>query len=344
MTKLSLEKVNSFFNGDASMKVALIGAGAAGAACVSVLRSRGADFCVYEKSRGPGGRLSTRRVSGVVPEGDIYYDHGAPYFSWSQKLTAQLAESLQSSTLHPFKKDTWIASPSMPQLVKDLLGRGEVHLQTEIDAIEGRAGEWFLREKIKPHDISPVKHGPFTAVVITAPAPQAQSLLREINCSWKSQLSLIEYNPCWALMATFNEIQIPRSFSSTILSSELNCQQDKPGRIVHKSNQSWVAQATPEWSRAHLEEPAELVLEQLLKELLSLFELKKECVVHSAVHRWRYSTVAKALGQVALSDPQQGLFYAADGCLGTGVAGAVESGLKTGEGLSLSLKTRNSDL
>lgn len=326
------------------MKVALIGAGAAGAACVSVLRSRGADFCVYEKSRGVGGRLSTRRVSGVVPEGDIYYDHGAPYFSWSQKLTAQLTESLQPSTLHRFKNETWIASPSMPQLVKDMLGRGEVRLQIEIDAIEGRAGEWFLREKIKLPDVSPIKHGPFTAVVITAPAPQAQALLREINCSWKSQLSLIEYNPCWALMATFNEIQLPRNFTSSIFASEVNCQQDKPGRIIHKNNQSWVAQATPAWSQAHLEEPAELILEHLLKELLSVFELKKECVVHSAVHRWRYSTVAKALGQVALCDPEQGLFYAADGCLGTGVAGAVESGLKTGESLSLAMKTSSSDL
>ncbi|MFO8005299.1 NAD(P)-binding protein [Thioalkalivibrio sp.] len=57
------------------MKIAIIGAGRAGLSAANRLREAGADCTVFEKSRGLGGRMATRRV------GSLQFDHGAQYFT-----------------------------------------------------------------------------------------------------------------------------------------------------------------------------------------------------------------------------------------------------------------------
>jgi predicted NAD/FAD-dependent oxidoreductase len=56
-------------------QVAVIGAGIAGLACAKELQLHGISVDVFEKSRGPSGRMSTRRTQ------DWSADHGAQYFT-----------------------------------------------------------------------------------------------------------------------------------------------------------------------------------------------------------------------------------------------------------------------
>jgi len=311
------------------MKIALIGAGAAGAACVSVLRSRGAEFYLFEKSRGPGGRLSTRRVSGVLDTGDLSYDHGAPFFSWSTDLTSELSPYIRQTTLENISDNQWIAKPNMPQLVKDLLGEQKNFYQTEIDVIEGHANELFLIEKSD----SQKRHGPFQSVVITAPAPQASALLRKTNCAWKSALANVTYAPCWTLMLTLKDpcTQVNSTTLQAHPFNDLLRQHDKAGRPQHPGLSSWVGHASAQWSEAHLEQTGELVQAELLGHALDALGASAEQILHATVHRWRFSTVKSSLSEVCLADSELGLFYASDACLGSGVAGSVRSGLKVGQ-------------
>ena len=59
----------------AALRVAVIGAGLAGLSCATALQAAGVVVRVYEKSRGPAGRMSTRRGDGWQ------CDHGAQYFT-----------------------------------------------------------------------------------------------------------------------------------------------------------------------------------------------------------------------------------------------------------------------
>lgn len=56
-------------------RVAVIGAGIAGISCARVLRDAGHAVRVFDKSRGIGGRMATRRGESSS------YDHGAQYFT-----------------------------------------------------------------------------------------------------------------------------------------------------------------------------------------------------------------------------------------------------------------------
>ena len=55
--------------------VALIGAGIAGLSCATALQQAGLDVSLFDKSRGPSGRMNTRRGDGWQ------CDHGAQYFT-----------------------------------------------------------------------------------------------------------------------------------------------------------------------------------------------------------------------------------------------------------------------
>src|SRR3990167_5715659 len=61
-------------------EIAIIGAGIAGLACARRLQLAGVSVTLIDKSRGPGGRMSTRR-------GEQWQcDHGAQYFTARQPL------------------------------------------------------------------------------------------------------------------------------------------------------------------------------------------------------------------------------------------------------------------
>jgi renalase len=60
-------------------EVLVIGAGVAGLACARRLAAGGARVVVVDKGRGPGGRLSTRRVATAL--GEVGFDHGAQFLT-----------------------------------------------------------------------------------------------------------------------------------------------------------------------------------------------------------------------------------------------------------------------
>ncbi|MFM8940069.1 MAG: FAD-dependent oxidoreductase, partial [Phenylobacterium sp.] len=60
-------------------RIAIIGAGLSGLACARSLHREGRKVQLFDKARGPGGRMSTRRVE--TPLGTIGFDHGAQYFT-----------------------------------------------------------------------------------------------------------------------------------------------------------------------------------------------------------------------------------------------------------------------
>lgn len=65
------------------LNVAVIGSGLGGLSFCKTLQQRGNpqlfEITVFEKSRGPGGRISTRREK--VNDHQFSFDHGAQYFT-----------------------------------------------------------------------------------------------------------------------------------------------------------------------------------------------------------------------------------------------------------------------
>ena len=73
--------------------IAVVGAGISGLLLARALQARGENVVVYEKSRGLGGRLATKRVGTAV------FDSGAQYFTAkSERFAGLVAEWAARST------------------------------------------------------------------------------------------------------------------------------------------------------------------------------------------------------------------------------------------------------
>ena len=102
-----------------ALPVAIIGAGLAGLSCAQALVQAGHQVHVFDKSRGPSGRMSTRRTED--PAGPWQCDHGAQYFTardatfraevarWQQAGVAALWDARLAS----FDGSTW-STPETP--------------------------------------------------------------------------------------------------------------------------------------------------------------------------------------------------------------------------------------
>ena len=72
------------------MRIAIIGAGVSGLCAAKELREAGHSVTVFEKSRGVGGRLSSRYA------GPYEYDHGAQYFTVTENRFRSLVLKAES--------------------------------------------------------------------------------------------------------------------------------------------------------------------------------------------------------------------------------------------------------
>ncbi len=201
------------------------------------------------------------------------------------------------------------------------LAGAALHTSQRVATIKRSTSGWQLAFT----EGQPSQH--FDAVIVTVPAPQLAALLPQF--SLPISLQRIVYAPCWTLLWTPDTGVSAASLSHAserlveIIREDLKPGDTGPARIT--------AHAAADWSQQMLECDADRVR-------VALLTAAAECVGISApagfssVHRWRYARVAQPLGSAQLS-LAPGLHYASDGCIGNGVAGAVDSGLAAAQAL-----------
>lgn len=338
--------------------VAVVGAGISGAACARALADAGDRVTVFDKSRGPGGRMSTRRgqhVDGHV----LAFDHGAQYFTARDPVFEAAVLAAQSvGCLAPWRPrmpddvrsddaERWVAIPGMPDLVRHWLAPSP-GLQTvwpfQVSELVKNNRHWVLKSPDGDHPES------FDAVVLAMPPEQAAVLLAPHRSDWAQQAAATPMWPCWTLMALTEPVDWPfEAARPSALRPDhalgwLARQDHKPGRPRHPHWQAWVAQATPVWSQAHLEASPEGVTEALLQALFEALGRRPQAppaVAHAVVHRWRYAQPARTgwvqdPGAVThWHDPDLQLAVCGDFLGG----GRVESAWLSGHGLAQSMIT-----
>ena len=330
-------------------RVAVIGAGMAGIACARTLMQAGHAVQVFEKSRGAGGRMATRRTEFGS------FDHGTQYFTvrdarFAQALAtapgqvapwrANTVQVLDASGRvvaadRPQTEEHWVATPGMNALLRRWAEPAQLHTETLVTQIQPdrlQPARWQLHTE-GPGAPSQV-HAGFDAVLLALPSVQAQTLLRTSGLlpRVQAQLDGVQVAPCWTLMLAFPQAvqgsafgphwQAARSAHHRI--SWLTRESSKPGR---ETIERWTVQASPEWSQRHLEDDAERVKAKLLRAFTEVTGIRAE-PPHAQVHRWRYAQTLKPLGHSHLWEARQRIGLCGDWCIGRRVEDAFVSGLE----------------
>lgn len=283
--------------------VAVVGGGIAGLACARTLADHGWSVTVFDKGRGPGGRMSTRRTDAGR------FDHGAQYFTADDARFGRFVESwVAAGVAAPWKgrivrlgpdgleatrpHDRFVGTPGMSAILTHLSTDLEIRFGVRVGDLSHSGGAWSLTDE------SGVDLGRFGAVVVAVPAPQAEALLRPIDAALADRSAVAAMAPCWAVMAAYDRPPV-EDFVGAFCAADAG----RPGGALawigrngtkpERRGETWVLHASPDWSRAHLEEPADRIADALLEAfgdaLTAIGRPRPPAPAFAAAHRWRFA-------------------------------------------------------
>lgn len=284
--------------------IAIIGAGLAGSLCAHLLSQSGKTVCVIDKSRGSGGRASSKRI-----DDDLSCDLGTPYVVAKQPEVIELFKQLtKEHVAAPWKQlnkaDTqaFVGVPKMSAITRHLLGNTPFITNTRIQHLEqitekNQQPHWQLRDdKYQPIVIA-------KTIIIAAPAPQAASILathselavlllraNQASASYQSQWAMwLETDTC-----DLNALIEPKNSPIKRMIKD----NYKPMRHSEKIDR-WVIQTHPDWTKQHLDHDKEWVTQTLLQAFADITEHR--VLKHGEPHRWFFSRFTENKGNNAFA-------------------------------------------
>ncbi|TRL35968.1 hypothetical protein FNA46_19110 [Rhizobium straminoryzae] len=310
--------------------VAIIGAGMAGLTLARRL-SATARVTVFDKSRGTGGRLATRRTETTA------FDHGAQYFTIrDSRFHTALEPYLEAGQVQAWaaalmrigadgaserladRAPRFVGVPAMTALPKALAEGLDLRLGCQILALQKTGDGWHLATKDRTF-------GPFDRVVATAPAPQTRQLMPFAAADLEA-LDGVRMNGCFTLMLTLKEGTLPPAEAAQVEHPVISWIAANHGKPDRDTAPALVVHANNRWADQHLEAPLETVRDSMMAACRTLCaDFDWDAVLAIDIHRWRYANVETPLGQPFLLDNGLGLAACGDWCVGNRVEAAFLS-------------------
>jgi hypothetical protein len=309
----------------------IIGAGLAGLTAARELTQHGHDVLIYDKGRGVGGRLATRRIANGRA------DHGAQYFSARSADFQSLTQAMQlAGIVHDwhieqsdpasFQHLRYVGAEGMSSIAKYLANDLNVQTGRRVVTVKSVEQGW----QVAFDDGETVAAD---SLIVTMPAPQALALWQESGLTLAhaetATLEAIHYEPCLAVILQLNRpgnVPAPGGLKLPV---------DSPVAWIADNQQKGISpalitvtlHASHTYSQQHIDDTD---LTALIPELIgpTAGYISPETIVDQQIHRWRYSNATKRHEQPFLmaSTPAP-LLFGGDGFGQGNVEGAYLSGL-----------------
>lgn len=317
------------------MNIAVVGAGMAGLAAARTLTAAGATAVVFEKSRGPGGRIATRRLNGIP------LDTGATSvtprgMALEPVMLSELDQAglevigkpihvhngLRVSAGDPHKNAVvrYAYADGINTLAKRLAQGLDIRTEVQIDEL-ARDGKGFV-----------VADGRYDGVILTAPIPQTATLLWSLG--ERRAIASARYRPCLSVLLAF-EYALPSLPYFALLDPDqrhpltwLSVESQKvPGRAPD-GQCAFVAQMSSPYSQSFYNRPGQEVVDDVVGFLHRLYGAELGSPVAQDVKRWKYSQPESIALFEHVNPPGQRLLIAGDGTSGGRIENAYEAGVR----------------
>jgi renalase len=311
-----------------------------GLACARVMRRAGFYVEVFERDRVIGGRIATLRI------GTSTFDHGAQYITARSEAFTRFVNELagngyvarwmpratRSGEEGGGQMTPWyVGVPGMASILRPLAEGVRIHSGCTVHTI-GRAGKgwqiWF-------EDQSSV--GPFAAIAIALPAPQARLILGPLD-ELAEPLSRARMSPIWALTVRVDGVTLPAQDVWSDMSEVIRWiarNQTKPGRSSRAEH--IVVHASQAWSREAEDADPDAVANELWGETSHILGLPPVRPAQMSAFLWRQGLVDQPIGESCVFSSTHRVGVAGDWCLGRLAEHAFESGSSLGRAIVSSL-------
>jgi predicted NAD/FAD-dependent oxidoreductase len=277
-------------------KIAVIGAGLAGITFAYTMKDK-FNVKIFEKSRGVGGRMSTRKETPYI------FDHGAQFFKiktnecknffsplfaqeiiqpWSFKLAYFEGNHLREIKIIKNADKFYVGVPNMDSILKYISRDCNVVLETKIKKIKRKNGKWEF------YDQNEKSHGIYDWVILTLPAEQSLNLISN-KISFYPYLEKIKMKGCYSLMVGINK-SLQLDFDAAFIEKKdiawLALNDSKPSRM---KTRCLLINSSYEYATKNINTPKDKVLEYLLNISSNLinYNLFKSSFIK--LHQWRYA-------------------------------------------------------
>ena len=273
--------------------IAIIGTGFSAATLGYFLKN---DLDFYEKSRGVGGRCSTRRVDNVG-----LFDHGLQYVkSENSEFKKFLSDcTIWQGNFKIFKNDQLKDDSNKERiinengnnlLIKNLFKNKKVFVNKELKSLEKKNDCFQLNFKDSTQEN-------YKTVIITAPYQQAYNLTKQFTENYFSKLNF-SMQPNLTLMVAFNQslnLNLSAiSFEDDDVLGFVANENTKKKALINKDLELWTIQSSLKYAIKNIYEyrnNKESLADEMLKSLSVKLkiDIKKDNIQYSDIHGWLYA-------------------------------------------------------
>ena len=310
------------------MKIAILGSGVAGLSAARELQRHGIEAVLFDKSRGVGGRMSTRYA------GEWEFDHGAQFFTVQDSaFKAEIDAAIKAGAVSPWAakalyltsdgvsadtgRERYVGQPRMNSLPKYWAKYLDVNLGKRVVSV-AKSDSWELGFE------DGTSAAGFDGVISTLPPAQAVALL-PASFGKRAAVQSAHMHVCFSLMIGLDAPFHPGWDTLRVKDLPIDwiaINHAKPGRSQNVG--TIVVQSEAGWSDAHAQADRAWVEAVMLKAASPLLGLTLESAPHITLHRWLYASNKTSPDTACLQE--DGFVVAGDWCLGGRVQEAWRSG------------------
>jgi predicted NAD/FAD-dependent oxidoreductase len=339
------------------MKVAVVGAGITGCLLADFLESESVDVNVFEKSRGCGGRASTKQTdfgqcdlgATIVPVQKIEFVNFLSEVSNQNKIskwpenvfvTRQIDGIYQPLEKFVSDRNYYVFNEKMNAAGRHWVRNSQLFtrsLVSQIRYLDGKGWQLKLNDAWQPEW--------FDKVVVTAPWPQSRALIEQSKLPIELPDVTPSWTSCWSVALKIEQL-IPSDVDFVYLKNHaiqtLVRDSGKPQRPqtftseAGEKSEIWVAQLANPLSDDLGKQGKDKAISIATKGLCEMLNLPDKSVSNTYGHYWRYAR--PSLGQKPLgilANHKHGVYVGGDWSFGASIESAYEAALA----LSQSIKT-----
>ena len=318
-----------------TFRIAIIGSGLSGVSLARLIQND-CTVEIFEKSRGVGGRMSTRTSTPYI------FDHGAQYFMIKNKHFLDFTSNLINENViqpwtykHAYFEGTklmklksftkvhkhYVGVPNMDSIVKYLSDGLNIKLHTNISKIEKKKQKWYLTDNENR------TYGEFHWVILTLPAEQSLALLSK-KVSFYNIIKKIKMKGCFSLMLGMQE-QLELDFdAASIKDYDIGWMAVNNSKPKRNCGFSLLVNSSYEYAEKNINTQKDEVLHNLLKKTAKLINRNLISCDLMLLHQWKFvETFNKPLHNYFI-DQNQKIGVCGDWCLNSRVEDAFISANK----------------
>lgn len=328
-------------------KIAIIGAGISGITVAKELAKLDEiEVAIFDKSRGVGGRMATRRVH------DYHFDHGAQFFTAKNKEFKELCQKAKNDGIieewncnfaeisggkitkeWQFSNDKahFVAKPQMNNLCKYIAKDLNIFLDKEVKSIDLKDKKWSL--KTTEDEL----FNDFDYLILAIPCCQAINLMPK-NSEYFDMVSNVKMSGCFTLMLGFKEKLSIKFDAALVKESDISWISINSSKPERPNSFSLVAHSSNRWADENIDENLAIAKEKMITSLKRIIDFDLKNIDYQNIHRWRYANADSRKGGKSLFDQSLNLGICGDWLISGRVESAFLSGLDLYKKINNSLK------